>query len=452
MRRLPTMSRRQLLLASGAVAGVGALGSDWGSLAAAAELADRYFVFCYFDGGWDTQLSLDPKDPREFGPERFDQTRIQPGYDQLDVAGYPAPDVLETTVPTMRLGPFARPLVPWASMLTLVRGMSMDTLTHDVGRRRFLTGKPPAGTLARGSSLATHLTAQLGQGAAIPHLSARVESYNRDHPAWANALKVDDVDDLVRALALPAEGLPSAAQAEIDELLADFGRCPSTRRSPQRSQALDVRLSARDLVSRGIDARFRFDAPTPEMEAIRDHYAFDGNPRSPEAHAAMAAEALTSGISRCVSITPGRFLDTHFTSWATNQGPAQERGFAAVSALASDLRSRPYGTTSDSWLDRTVIIGFSEFGRTPWLNHDGGRDHWLTNACFLLGGGIPGGRVIGASSDVGMSPTPVDLQTGHPDAGGEIVRPEHIHRALLAHVGITDDVADLRAPALAAIL
>ena len=82
----------------------------------------------------------------------------------------------------------------------------------------------------------------------------------------------------------------------------------------------------------------------------------------------------------------------------------------------------------------------------------GGRDHSLTNACFLLGGGIKGGRVIGASSDTGMAPTPIDLVTGEPSPGGSIVRPEHVLRALLAHAGLTDDVADLRVPALDALI
>ena len=122
--------------------------------------------------------------------------------------------------------------------------------------------------------------------------------------------------------------------------------------------------------------------------------------------------------------------------------------------LASYLQKTPYldaqGHEDGSWLDRTVIVGFSEFSRTPLINNNSGRDHWLGNSCFLLGGGVRGGRVLGRSSDFGMYPQAVDLRTGQLDPDGEIVRPEHIMRALYDEVGI-DDSPDLRVPGLSAI-
>ena len=448
-------TRRGLLLAGLGMTGLGAFGGLPGALqlaqGAGPEFTDRYFVFCYFSGGWDILLSLDPRDPAVFRDDLVQETRIQPGYSQLDVPGYPNPTLLDTAVAGMQLGPFARPLVPWANQLAVVRGISMETLTHEVGRRRFITGKAPSGLLARGSSISTHIASHLGNDSPIPNLSAQVESYNVDRPTWASALKVDDVDDLVRALAPGATPQSEDARSRIDALLAEFGDCEETRKSVLRSNALQSRRAAHELVNQGLDQQFAFDAATPEMEALRDRYGFSGDTSSPEAHAAMAATALLAGISRCISITPGRGLDTHYSNWEDTQGPLQERGFAAIANLAADLQSREYRGTGESWLDRTVIVGFSEFCRTPALNSDGGRDHSLTNACFLLGGGIKGGQVIGASSDVGMEPTPTNLKTGQPDRGGEIVSPEHIHRALLVHAGLTEDVADLRVEPLAAL-
>ena len=86
------------------------------------------------------------------------------------------------------------------------------------------------------------------------------------------------------------------------------------------------------------------------------------------------------------------------------------------------------------------------------LNNSTGRDHALTNACFLLGGGITEGRVVGRSSDVGLSPTRVSLQTGEADPEGEVIRPEHIIQALLTDIGADGDPADLRVDPLRAIL
>jgi hypothetical protein len=116
--------------------------------------------------------------------------------------------------------------------------------------------------------------------------------------------------------------------------------------------------------------------------------------------------------------------------------------------LVEDLSTSQYKNTGDTWLDHTVIIGFSEFSRSPLINPQGGRDHWLLNACFLLGGNIKGGTVIGSSSEVGMNPTPIDLTTGEFKTtveGGVVPRPEHVLQALYEEVGLVDE-PDLRVP------
>jgi len=80
----------------------------------------------------------------------------------------------------------------------------------------------------------------------------------------------------------------------------------------------------------------------------------------------------------------------------------------ALSSLVQDLRER-------GRLDSTLILVMGEFGRTPKLNPQGGRDHWPR--CFsvaMAGGGVRGGQVIGSSDRWGESPednpvTPADL-------------------------------------------
>ena len=75
----------------------------------------------------------------------------------------------------------------------------------------------------------------------------------------------------------------------------------------------------------------------------------------------------------------------------------------AYTALLTDLKQR-------GLLDRTLVVATGEFGRTPYLNSHGGRDHWAGVWSMLLaGGGIEGGQVIGASDRLGAEPkdTPV---------------------------------------------
>ena len=92
-----------------------------------------------------------------------------------------------------------------------------------------------------------------------------------------------------------------------------------------------------------------------------------------------------------------QFQDRH--AWMLDQ---------ALSALLDDLHER-------GLLDQTLVVAVGEFGRTPKSNAKAGRDHW--NQCYsglIAGGGIQGGRVIGASDARGEHPvdrpiTPADL-------------------------------------------
>ncbi|MEM6981190.1 MAG: DUF1501 domain-containing protein [Planctomycetota bacterium] len=86
--------------------------------------------------------------------------------------------------------------------------------------------------------------------------------------------------------------------------------------------------------------------------------------------------------------------------------PIYDQGYAA---LLKDLDER-------GLLDDTMVCGLAEFGRTPKVNPAGGRDHWpQCFSCTFAGGGVQGGRAIGASDPVGG--VPVD----RPTSPGEII-------------------------------
>src|SRR5690606_24774698 len=70
----------------------------------------------------------------------------------------------------------------------------------------------------------------------------------------------------------------------------------------------------------------------------------------------------------------------------------------AYSALIEDLDQR-------GWPGDTLGANLSESGRTPKVNRAGGRDHWpQCFACYFAGGGVRGGRAIGASDPIGGFP------------------------------------------------
>ncbi len=410
---------------------------------------DRYYIFCYFSGGWDILVGLDPRDPRAFHDGNLRQTLIQPGYDRLNNS---IRDVRIDPQTGMMFGPHIGDLANHASKLAIVRGMSMDTLTHEAGRRRFLTGKPPSGLLARGSSANTWLSAKLGANEIIPNLSIRVESYNQDLPNYASALRVGGAEDLLRTLKPAQPSLEPRLQEQIHENYVALAQCDKSQASNFLRKSEEARIKARSM-TQGNFAGY-FDFTLPQYAELRSHYNITRVVDSPEVSAAMAVQAITNGISRCVSIEATSGLDTHFDNWTNDQGANQQRGFNVIARMIEDLARRPYRDTGESWLDKTVIVAFSEFSRTPLLNDRGGRDHALTNACLLVGGGIKGGQAVGRSSDLGMQPMPINPSTGEivPDPSfGEVIRPENILQTLYHEVGIGAE-ADLRVSPLLPLL
>jgi len=133
-----------------------------------------------------------------------------------------------------------------------------------------------------------------------------------------------------------------------------------------------------------------------EPDSLKDKYGRDTFGQS-----ALLARRLVESGTRFV--TAAGF---HSNSWDTHakndQGhrdrlcPVLDR---TLSALLDDLEQR-------GLLESTVVVAMGEFGRTPFVNPDLGRDHWPT--CWSLaigGGGIRGGQVVGSSDETGAKIT-----------------------------------------------
>ncbi len=76
--------------------------------------------------------------------------------------------------------------------------------------------------------------------------------------------------------------------------------------------------------------------------------------------------------------------------------PRLDKGLVS---LLRDLEARPGTATGKTMFDETLIVATSEFGRTPEMNPVAGRDHWrLAYTSLFAGGGVAGGRIIGATN------------------------------------------------------
>jgi len=141
----------------------------------------------------------------------------------------------------------------------------------------------------------------------------------------------------------------------------------------------------------------------------------DGAPRNLE-HFLMARRLVEAG-ARVVTLNFGRwdFHSKNFSECKDTHFPWFDQGLAA---LISDLHDR--GLDKD-----VVVIAWGEFGRTPQINKDAGRDHWpQVGGGLLAGGGFKTGQVIGATDRIGGTITKRPVHFGE------------VHATLYKHFGI----------------
>lgn len=157
--------------------------------------------------------------------------------------------------------------------------------------------------------------------------------------------------------------------------------------------------SALDLM-RSPRAKKAFDI-AQEPEKLRERYG-----RTTMGQGCLLARRLVEAGVRFVTVSKaGQAWDHHSNIFPQLANSFLPEFDAAYATLLADLSDR-------GMLESTIVLVTGEFGRTPEVNANGGRDHWP--GCFsvtVAGGGIEGGRVIGASDKDGMliKDTPVQV-------------------------------------------
>src|SRR4051812_16576625 len=216
--------------------------------------------------------------------------------------------------------------------------------------------------------------------------------YNSPHAGRlgraASAVKVDgDEVAVMKTLAVPADRLDDR-KGLLDTMDALRRNADGTTRNGLdtfHGKAFDV-LTSSKLVE-ALDV-------THEPAAVRDRYG-RGSPKHLGDGAPMwndqllMARRLVEAGARVVTVAYG-FWDTHGGNFRHLKQHLPLFG-QGISALLEDVYARG--------LDRTTtVVVWGEFGRTPKINRQGGRDHWArVNSAILAGGGMRTGQVIGAT-------------------------------------------------------
>ncbi len=208
----------------------------------------------------------------------------------------------------------------------------------------------------------------------------------------AAPVKVDgDEVAVLKNRSVPLEQLASRKQllATMDRFKHDADTSRGISADTFHDRAFDVLTS-----SKLVDA---LDV-TKEPERVRERYGRgstkhlgDGAPQWNDQ--LLMARRLVEAGARVVTVAYG-FWDTHGNnfSYLKKQLPLFDRG---ISALIEDIYAR--GLSDD-----VTVCVWGEFGRTPKINKDAGRDHWArVNSALLAGGGMRVGQVIGSTDAIG---------------------------------------------------
>ncbi len=171
---------------------------------------------------------------------------------------------------------------------------------------------------------------------------------------------------------------------------------------------------------------------TKESEKVRErygdgrpyHYQYDGAPTVND-QLLLARRLVEAGV-RVVTLSYGRW-DSHGKNFdlVRDHGGKLDQG---LSALIDDLEAR-------GMLDDVTVIAWGEFGRTPRINKNAGRDHWPQVSCALLaGGGMKTGQAVGATNRLG------EYARERPVAFGEVFA------TLYHNLGIDPETATINDP------
>ncbi len=131
-----------------------------------------------------------------------------------------------------------------------------------------------------------------------------------------------------------------------------------------------------------------------ESDKIKERYGKDSVGQS-----ALLARRLVEAGSRFVTAAGyhGKSWDTHSDNDKSHRDKLAPTLDRTLTALIDDL-------DEGGLLDTTLVIAMGEFGRTPAINPNLGRDHWPN--CWslaLAGGGIKTGQVVGSSDEKGFN-------------------------------------------------
>jgi len=307
-------------------------------------------------------------------------------------------DPIDTVVPGIQIGDMLPQISQVTDKFAILRSLTHGDSDHGRGFHIMMTGKKAGGGDFNGNQNNNQhpcfgsMVAKLGRQGGLPPYISVPNFLNSGGPSFLGPSYgpfVIDADPAapefaVRDITLPATVTIDQSQRRRDALreLNRFER--RVEEVSGQVKALDGFYDKAYQLMTSQKAKQAFDIER-ESEQTRERYGMTSI-----GQCSLLARRLVEAGCRFVSIENGHW-DTHRkNTWSLREllCPSFDQ---AIPALLTDLEDR-------GLMESTLVVVTTEFGRTPRINENAGRDHWPNAFSILMaGGGIRGGQVIGAT-------------------------------------------------------
>ena len=344
-------------------------------------------IHIFLPGGMAQQESFDPK---PYAPIEY--------RGDLGVVGTNTGETFSSALPRV---------AQIADRLTVIRSMTHTEAAHERGVHQMFTGYAPNPALVY-PSMGSVVSHELGMRHNLPpyvcipdrpnefagpgYLSSKYAPFGLGSDPARGNFKVRDLER--------PKDIDDARDEHRREMLGLVNQHYDETVDADAVSAMDsfYELAFGLLDSKDAREAFRIDL---EPKEVRDRYG-----RNSAGQRLLMARRLVAAGVRLVTLTYGGW-DSHqrITQQFRRQMPALDQ---ALAALIQDLEST-------GLLDETIVMVTTEFGRTPKLNPDAGRDHWpRVFSVAVAGGGFQRGLIYGASNSTASEPddlpvSPADL-------------------------------------------
>jgi hypothetical protein len=315
-----------------------------------------------------------------------------------------------------------------ADKLAVVRSICHNQGNHGAGNHYMMTGAPPRIPVGCGAFVSFHPS--LGSATAhargnrdglpayfsIPSMT-RSGGPNFLGAQYAPFVVPDNPNSdsfRVRDVALPG-GITDDRFTKRESIRSRVDRLPRVTDAAAADpvRALDDYYQQGQQLMRSDKAQAAFNIQK-EPPTVREKYG-----RNAFGQRALLARRLVEAGVPFITLNEGGW--DHHTKLFETFNKRMPEVDATVAALIDDLDQR-------GLLDTTLVVMLGEFGRTPKINKDAGRDHWSqAMSVMLAGAGIPGGQIIGATDRAGYN------------AVDRVLSPENFVSSVYKKLGIDPD-------------